>query len=132
MKKISLYFLGIVLLSGLAFIQACKEYDEEPFIRLPVVLTGSPALILNNMIVMSGEVSDDFGLAVKARGFCWSKINQYPTIDDDTLVVGQGEGGFCDTIMGLQGNTQYIIRTFAITKKGTGYGAALMVKTAGN
>jgi hypothetical protein len=130
MKNISLYLRVIVLLSGLAFIHACKEYDEEPFARLPVVLTGSPGLILSNMIVMSGEVSDDFGLTVKARGFCWSKINQDPTIDDDTLVVGQGEGGFCDTIMGLKGNTQYFIRTFATTKKGTGYGAALTIKTA--
>ena len=114
----------IILLGG------CTAYDPEPFAGYPDVKTGSPGLVLINSIVMNAEVTDDNGLAIKSRGFCWSASNPFPTLDDDTLNAGSGDGSYSFMISGLSGQTMYYIRAFATTNKGTGYGAVLLIKTA--
>jgi uncharacterized protein (TIGR02145 family) len=119
----------IVILAFL-FLSGCTAYDPEPFATYPDVKTGAPSLVLIHTVVMSADVTDENGLAVKSRGFCWSSVNPFPTLQDDTLTSGSGEGPFTDTIFGLTGEKTYYIRAFATTNKGTGYGAALTLRTA--
>ncbi|MEI6456229.1 MAG: fibrobacter succinogenes major paralogous domain-containing protein [bacterium] len=119
-----------LVLSTFILLYACTAYDPEPFATFPDVKTGSPVLVLIRSVVMSADVSDENGLAVKSRGFCWSSTNPLPTLENDTLNAGSGEGPYSDTITGLSGQTSYYIRAWATTNKGTGYGAALWIKTA--
>ena len=120
----------VKVLVTLLLIHGCTAYDPEPFAGFPDVKTGTPGLVLINSIVMNAEVTDDNGLEIKSRGFCWSTTNPFPTLDDDTLNAGSGDGGYSFMISGLRGQTSYYIRAFGTTNKGTAYGAALQIKTA--
>jgi len=124
MKYQMIVAIVFLVLSG------CTAYDPEPFAGYPDVKTGAPGLILINSIAMSADVTDDNGLAIKSRGFCWSATIPFPTLDDDTLNVGSGDGAYSCMISGLSGQTNYFIRAFATTNKGTAYGASLSVSTA--
>jgi len=75
-------------------------------------------------------VMDDHGFTVKKHGFCWSHINQVPTIQDDTVVASGSRGGsFNDTIKGLKGQAIYYVRAYATNINGTGYGDTINVTT---
>ena len=52
------------------------------------------------------------------RGFCWSTAHN-PTIESGNYVINEtgGKGEFSDTIKGLQGETTYYIRAYAINGK---------------
>ena len=68
-----------------------------------------------------GIVIDEGGTPVIQRGVCWS-THQNPTIEDDTLVEGDGPGAFSSQITGLSPSTVYYVRAYATNESKTGYG----------
>jgi hypothetical protein len=80
---------------------------------------------------LSGDVINDKGSAVTARGIVWS-TGTNPTIGlpASTSVEGSGLGNFLTTATNLLGNTTYYVRSFATNTKGTGYGANINFTTA--
>ncbi len=68
----------------------------------------------------SGEVTDNNGESVTARGVCWS-TSQNPTTADSHTTDGTGTGIFASSITGLLQGTTYNIRTYATNSLGTSY-----------
>ena len=88
----------------------------------PMVVTGEVTNITYSTAFCGGEVSSDGGLSVTARGVCWSKTNQNPTINDSHTTDGTGAGSFTSNMTGLTQNTTYYVCAYATNSKGTSYG----------
>jgi uncharacterized protein (TIGR02145 family) len=69
-----------------------------------------------------GEISNDGGLTVTARGVCWNTQGA-PTIADSHSSDGNGSGLFTSILTDLTLNTTYHIRAYATNSLGTGYGS---------
>lgn len=117
MRKIFLYVILVASMS-------CKKEDPS----LPVVTTNSASLITDVSAVGGGEVTDDGGLTISAKGICWSTAAN-PTVDDHKSDEGPGAGKFTSTIAGLDPSTNYRIRAYATNRLGTSYGEELDLRT---
>ncbi len=97
-------------------------FDTDP-VELATVTTDaiSDATVTNTSAVAGGEVTDDGGGAVTAKGVCWS-TSQSPTIDDDYTDEGPGIGIFSSNITSLSEGTTYYVRAYATNSAGTAYG----------
>lgn len=89
-------------------------------ISTPVVTTGVISDIATNSATATGQVVNDGGASVFARGFCW-KNSTGPTISDSKTNNGAGTGGFTGYITGLTPGTYYV-RAYATNEIGTSYG----------
>jgi uncharacterized protein (TIGR02145 family) len=76
-----------------------------------------------------GNISDDGGGPVTARGICWN-TSEGPTIANNFTTDGEGTGEFTSNLTGLQQGTTYYVRAYATNKAGTAYGNQQTFKTA--
>jgi uncharacterized protein (TIGR02145 family) len=90
-------------------------------ISKPTVTTSSISNPTTNSAFCGGNITSDGGSPVTKRGVCWSKVTM-PTISNDTTVDGTGTGSFTSSITGLNPNTLYHVRAFAINSVGIAYG----------
>lgn len=97
----------------------------------PTVITEEVSDITSNTAQCSGRVINDGGSKVTERGICWSTIDS-PTISDCHVAVGMGTGTFTVSISGLEANTTYHFRAYAINEKGTAYGLNKEATTIGS
>ena len=89
-----------------------------------LVTTGNPTNVTSNSADCSGNVENDYGIAVNERGFVWSSTNKSPNLDDgERKSCGSGTGEFSNTINNLMPNTLYYVNTYAISEAGTAYGS---------
>jgi hypothetical protein len=126
--NVDLLFRGIKNLQLLAFvflltlIASCKK--DEP-VKMLKVTTDTPSGITDTDATLGGNVTDDGGKPVIARGVCIS-LTLNPTIDDpandDVLDMGTGIGAFTDSFTGFPSGTTIHVRAFATTSTGTAYG----------
>ena len=79
--------------------------------------------------ISGGQVTDDGGYAVTARGVCWNTL-PYPTINDNKTTDGSGTGFFSSNITGidLTGSNIYYVRAYATNPNGTTYGEQVLVR----
>ncbi|MBQ2906436.1 MAG: carboxypeptidase regulatory-like domain-containing protein [Bacteroidales bacterium] len=98
-----------------------KSFTTLQNIELPTVTTADVTDITQTTAVSGGNVTDDGGAAVTARGVCWSK-DPNPTIDNSFISNGNGTGSFTIEISGLTSATTYYIRAYATNSEGTSYG----------
>jgi|GEM_PF-2672932 len=106
--------------------------DPGPFTSAAPVVSTSPVTdITETSAVSGGDVTDDNGSEVTARGVVWSK-QENPSIEsnDGFTEDGTGTGAFVSNITGLTGNTTYYVRAYATNANGTGYGNNEMFTTA--
>lgn len=99
-------------------------YDLPTIITLPVnTITSIDAR-------SGGDISDDGGSPVSARGIRWS-IKGDPMNDPDAILTndGSGVGVFPGSMVGLLGNTTYYVRAYAVNVMGTAYGNLLSFTT---
>lgn len=68
-----------------------------------------------------GNIANDGGSPVTARGVCWS-TSQNPTTENSKTTDGTGIGSFSSSITGLTANTTYYVRAYAVNSQGTAYG----------
>ena len=88
---------------------------------LPMVTTATLSDILYTTATCGGEVTYEGIAAVTARGVCWS-TSPTPTANGSYTVDGSGIGSFTSFITGLQPNTRYYVRAYAINSVDTVYG----------
>ena len=98
-----------------------EEPPTPPVIMLPTVITAAVTDITTNSAQCGGEVTNDGGAEVTERGICWSR-NANPSLNDNNVVVGTGIGAFTATMSGLEANTTYHVRAYAINEKGIAFG----------
>lgn len=87
----------------------------------PTVTTTAISAISGTSAASGGNVTDDGGDAVTAKGVCWATSIE-PTVDDDVTDDGTGEGAFTSAITGLTARSTYYVRAYATNGDGTGYG----------
>ena len=90
--------------------------------ELPTVTTLSVYDIYTCSATCGGEVTNNGGATVTARGICWSTSHNPTTISSHTT-NGSGTGAFTGSITGLSENTTYYVRAYATNSAGTAYGA---------
>ncbi len=112
--------------------------EEKSFTTLdmPTVITESAYFISRGSISAEGNVTDDGGHPVTARGFCWS-ISENPTLTPPeayakgewgtTSFSNPGTGFFTGSITGLLSGKQYYIRAYAANSVGTSYGNQIII-----
>ncbi len=97
-------------------------------ISLPTVTTDEATNITQTTATSGGNVTDDGGADVTARGVCWS-ISNNPTLADSYTTDGNGTGTFVSEITGLTENTTYYVRAYATNIEGTAYGNEVVFTT---
>lgn len=106
--------------------------DEISFttkqLEVPGVSTAFQGSISQTTVNSGGEVLNDGGTPVTARGICWSIIPN-PTIANNKTSDNSGEGTFTSSITGLTANTTYYARAYATNSLGTGYGNEIKFTT---
>lgn len=96
---------------------------------LPTVETHNVTEITRYSAICGGNVTDNGGLDVTARGICWS-TSQNPTLADNFKSGGAGTGSFSCTMTNLTAMTTYYVRAYATNSLGTEYGAQMSFTTA--
>ena len=99
--------------------------DEKTFTTsklVPTVTTNEVTSVTTNSAVCGGNVTNDGGADVTARGICYG-TSQNPTISGQHTTDGNGTGQFTSNITGLAENTTYYVRAYATNSEGTSYGA---------
>ena len=95
---------------------------------LATVSTTSPTSTATS-IAVGGSVTNNGGYAVTERGVCYSSTNSAPTITDEKVMGGKGNGAFNVSITGLTAATTYHIRAYATNENGTAYGNVVSIQT---
>jgi uncharacterized protein (TIGR02145 family) len=100
------------------------SYGVEKFFT---TLTALPSLTTNNVITQittansGGNITDDGGSTITARGIVWNNIGN-PTLSDNKTIDGLGIGTFNSNMTSLIPSTRYYVRAYAATRIGTGFG----------
>ena len=105
--------------------------DQKTFTTrdgIPTVTTAEVTDIQGETVTCGGNVTDNCGLTVIARGVCWS-TSPNPTLDDYHTTNGSGMGSFSSSITGLSISTTYYVRAYATTSAGTAYGEEVSFTT---
>ncbi len=102
-----------------------------PAVAAPTVNTTAVSNITLTTASSGGNVKDDGGAVVTARGVCWSTSSN-PTTSDSHTTNGNGTGTFTSSITGLTPDTTYYLRAYATNTAGTGYGNQVTFTTAAN
>jgi hypothetical protein len=89
--------------------------------KIPNLTTNDVSSITARTAVSGGNITDDYGASITARGVCWS-TGQTPTIANNKSTDGTGVGDFTSNITGLTANTTYYARSYATNSSGTAYG----------
>ena len=95
---------------------------------IPTLTTNDITNITAISATSGGNITDNGGLNVTARGVCWS-TSPNPTVSDSHTTNGAGTGSFISSIANLEVNTTYYVRAYATTNAGTGYGNELTFTT---
>jgi uncharacterized protein (TIGR02145 family) len=88
---------------------------------LPTISTEPVSSIAANSAKSGGNITDDGGSLVIARGVCWGTSTE-PDLTGDHTTDGGGTGAFISSIVGLDPNTLYYVRAYATNGSGTAYG----------
>ncbi len=97
-------------------------------LAVPTVTTTAISSITLTTAASGGEVTNNGGADVTARGVCWSTTAN-PSITDSKSSNATGNGSFTSAITGLQPGTIYHVRAYATNSVGTGYGADVQFPT---
>ena len=106
-----------------------KTFTTSSEIALPTVTTAIVTQITETSAVASGNVTSDGGASVTERGVCISTVSN-PTISNIKITAGSGIGSFTCNLTGLQANTTYYVRAYAVNSKGTAYGEEVSFTTS--
>lgn len=95
------------------------------------VITLSVASITTTSAVSGGNVTGDGGYEVTMRGVCWNADGN-PSFADNHTSDGSGTGVFLSSLDGLEPNTSYFVKAYAINEIDTVYGETVSFTTQSN
>ena len=88
---------------------------------IPVIATSPVTNVKAAMVITGGNITEDGGSPITARGVCWS-VNPGPTISQNKTTDGAGTGIFTSVPSGLQHYRTYYLRAYATNAYTTSYG----------
>ena len=94
----------------------------------PKVVTKEVKDVDDQSATVQGEVTSDGGAEVTERGVVYG-TSENPTVENSKVTSGAGIGAFTCNLTGLQPNTKYYVRAYAVNKKGTAYGEQVSFTT---
>ena len=100
----------------------CVKTLEPP--STPKITTIEITEFTQTTVKLGGNISDEGGASVTARGVCWG-TNELPTIGDSKTEDGTGKGSFTSNITDLTPGTTYYMRAYATNSVGTAYGSVV-------
>ena len=106
---------------------AGTAYGQEEFFTTPpcatgpVVTTTQVSSVNCTSAVSGGNITNDGGLTITARGVCWG-TSPNPTTAGNKTSNGTGKGIFSSTLTGLTSGTMYYYRAYATNSITTSYG----------
>jgi uncharacterized protein (TIGR02145 family) len=106
--------------------------NDVPFNASPVTPTLTTVTIsypTRTTAVSGGNITNNGGAAVTARGVCWS-TSSGPLATGSHTSDGTGNGTFTSNITGLSPATTYYVRAYASNSAGTAYGNELFFTTS--
>ncbi len=115
--------------SGVGYGQQVSFVSYKCPAVLPDVTTEAITGIGENEATGGGNVVDDGGGDITARGICWS-TSQNPSLADNHTVNGTGSGLFESHMTGLSCGTTYYVRAYASNEAGTAFGDELSFTTS--
>lgn len=124
MKKLSFvwtyFFVLLVFLS-------CSDNNEIEYNQEGDINVSVPEIteLTSTSVKLTSSVSGNISAIVK-QGFCYSVVNQNPTVNDNIV---EAEDDFSSTISGLTGNTEYYIRAYVYGNSRYTYSGTLTVTT---
>ena len=92
------------------------------------VATAMPTEVTATSAIVGGIVTLPEGTHVYLRGVCWGTMPS-PDIDGDHTTEETGIGSFSSTLEGLDPNTTYYVRAYAVSDYGLVYGDELSFTT---
>ena len=103
--------------------------EFETLAELPTLTTVLVSNITSASAVSGGNITDDGGDDVTARGVVWGKT-QTPTLENDAKSSdGKGVGKYISNITNLRYETVYYVRAYATNSAGTAYGEVVEFTT---
>ena len=124
--RTKIYFIILILfLPTVIMITGCEK-------NVPTISTTAVSQITDHTAVSGGDITDNGGAYVSARGLVWNNI-QGPTLETNQGITaeGEGSGAFSSKMTGLTINTEYYVRAYATNEEGTAYGEELSFSTFG-
>ena len=103
------------------------EMLENQLQPIMIMTEGVTAITQTSFTVM-GKVLTDGVNAITQRGFVYG-IDHNPTLNNNIVSNGSGNGSFTSTITGLNAAYTYYVRAFAVNNNGTFYGNEMAVTT---
>jgi hypothetical protein len=101
----------------------------EALTQPPTVASTTAASNIGGFSATSGgNITNDFGNTISARGVCWSTSANPTTANSKTTESGT-TGSFTSNITGLTASTLYYVRAYATNAAGTSYGAQVSFTT---
>ncbi len=102
--------------------------------NLPFVTSGPITSITYNSATAAGNITDIGSSSVTHYGHVWSSSNSIPTTADNKTDLGGANAitGFSSSLIGLQPDTYYWVRTYATNSVGTIYGSTVIFNTPKN
>lgn len=122
MKNISGSILSAFLITT-CLLYSCSKGE------IPVVTTAEITGIGATWVETGGNIIDDGGSEITARGVCWNTSGN-PTTANQRTINGVGTGSFVSNPGQLVPQTYYTLRAYATNKNGTGYGEERSFVTA--
>jgi hypothetical protein len=88
---------------------------------IPTVNTNAVTNITTNTASSGGNIVDNGGSVITAKGVCWSTSNN-PTLANSFTINGNGSSSFSTYVSSLNAGTTYYVRAYATNSTGTAYG----------
>ena len=115
----------ILVILSIFLIQSCKKDKTTP----PVISTTAVSAISYTTAASGGNVTNEGGASVTAKGVCWN-TSPDPTVANNKTSDGTGTGSFSSSLTGLTAGTTYYVRAYATNSAGTGYGNQVTFTTS--
>lgn len=96
---------------------------------LPKITTSQVTSITQNSAFTGGALSNADNSQITAVGVCYSTLNEIPTINDNKTVEKINNSNFTSQLSGLNSNTKYFIRAYALSNGEVLYGNVITFNT---
>lgn len=122
MKKVLFTLLSMAMIVAVSCTKENENSNTNIVVNEPIIIsTSSVTNISYYTVKCGGNIIDNGGDSITARGVCWGTSANL-SVDGSHTVDGSGDGVFISNITNLTPNTTYYVCAYAKNSKGIAYG----------